>query len=94
MAELQRLRAAIREEVLTQKALAIELEMPLRTLEDYLSGKTKLSGELMFRITNHPRFTKYTLWLMTGRISSTEDQVAPTPTTLEKCGISVDLPKK
>lgn len=43
----------------------------------YESGKTIPNAEVIEQILNNPRFEKYTLWFMTGKIAPESGQIAP-----------------
>ncbi|EPU5151300.1 TPA: helix-turn-helix domain-containing protein [Salmonella enterica] len=56
-----------------------ELTGILETVQkSYETGKRENIGiETVMKITNHPRFKKYTLWLMTGDLAASTVQIAP-----------------
>ena len=43
----------------------------------YESGKTIPNAEVIEQILNNPRFEKYALWFMTGKIAPGSGQIAP-----------------
>lgn len=43
----------------------------------YETDRRALGSEMLLKITQHPRFEKYTLWLMTGKTSEAVGQVSP-----------------
>lgn len=43
----------------------------------YEEDKTVPNAEVITRILNHPRFEKYALWFMTGKIAPESGQIAP-----------------
>ncbi|AEJ57913.1 transcriptional regulator, XRE family [Escherichia coli UMNF18] len=43
----------------------------------YESGKTIPNAEVIEQILNNPRFEKYALWFMTGKIAPESGQIAP-----------------
>ncbi|WP_338511354.1 helix-turn-helix transcriptional regulator [Erwinia aphidicola] len=48
------------------------------TLKQYESGRREsISSEILLKITQHPRFQKYALWLMTDTTSEAAGQVSP-----------------
>ncbi|CNI40708.1 helix-turn-helix domain-containing protein [Yersinia mollaretii] len=51
--------------------------IPLSTLEKYDMGKFEPGGTALIKITQHPQFTKYTLWLMTGTEAPESGQISP-----------------
>lgn len=42
-----------------------------------LGRRGNIGVDTVMKITNHPRFKKYTLWLMTGDLSAASEQIAP-----------------
>lgn len=52
--------------------------VPAGNTKRYETGRTKSIGsEFLMMITQHPRFTKYTLWLMTDQIAPESGQISP-----------------
>ena len=43
----------------------------------YEAGKTVPNTEVNMSILNHPRFEKYALWFITGKIAPESGQIAP-----------------
>ncbi|HCQ9188330.1 MULTISPECIES: helix-turn-helix transcriptional regulator [Klebsiella] len=43
----------------------------------YEAGKTVPNTEVIMSILNHPRFEKYALWFITGKIAPESGQIAP-----------------
>ncbi|HGS6874738.1 TPA: helix-turn-helix transcriptional regulator [Klebsiella quasipneumoniae subsp. quasipneumoniae] len=43
----------------------------------YEAGKTIPNTEVIMSILNHPRFEKYALWFITGKIAPESGQIAP-----------------
>ncbi|EIV2010193.1 MULTISPECIES: helix-turn-helix domain-containing protein [Klebsiella] len=43
----------------------------------YEAGKTIPNTEVIMGILNHPRFEKYALWFITGKIAPESGQIAP-----------------
>lgn len=64
-------------EGLTRAALAELLDVPYETLKSYETKGVQLTEGVISKITNHPRFEKYTLWLMTGKTAPSAGQVSP-----------------
>ena len=65
-------------EGLTQTQLCEATGINLSTYKKYeLSLRTEISSIALLRITNNPRFKKYTLWLMTDEIAPACGQVSP-----------------
>ncbi|WP_342221383.1 helix-turn-helix transcriptional regulator [Candidatus Fukatsuia endosymbiont of Tuberolachnus salignus] len=51
--------------------------IPLSTLDKYEMGKFEPSGTALTKITQHPIFMKYTLWLMTDHAAPEAGQIYP-----------------
>lgn len=49
----------------------------LGTIRQYESSAREVGVETLLKVTTHPRFKKYTLWLMTGDIATATDQIIP-----------------
>ena len=93
----KRIKSIIKEERYSQREFAELIDIPLGTLESYLSERAELSGKALGKIANHEQFKKYTLWLMTGDVMPDAGQVCPAFSTQEKCGLTIgngDLQKK
>lgn len=52
--------------------------IPLSTLDKYDMGKFEPSGTALMKITQHARFMKYALWLMTDTTVPEAGQISPT----------------
>lgn len=65
-------------EGLSQFNFAVETGINGGTLRHYETGRRKSIGSLeLLKITEHPRFQKYTLWLMTGETIPEAGQISP-----------------
>ncbi|WP_439828403.1 helix-turn-helix domain-containing protein [Aeromonas enteropelogenes] len=51
--------------------------IPYTSLVYYESDKNSPDVQVVMKMLNHPKFTKYTLWFMTGQISPEAGQIAP-----------------
>lgn len=52
--------------------------IPAGNTKRYETGRIKSIGsDFLVKITQHPRFTKYTLWLMSGTTAPAAGQIAP-----------------
>jgi len=70
--------ALVREsERLNRKQLAEITEVPYGSLTYYESGRSIPPTNVIMKILQHPRFTKYTLWFMTDQTSPESGQIAP-----------------
>nr|WP_261158328.1 helix-turn-helix transcriptional regulator [Serratia entomophila] len=73
--KLKQIRTA---EGLTQPAFAKELGLGLSTVKNYESGQKNAGLSIVDKVANHPRFEKYTMWLMNGKTSEAAGQISPT----------------
>lgn len=73
----QKLRAIRKSEGITQKDMADMVGMSLGTIRNYETGFNTVGIQTIQTIVQHPRFTKYTLWLMTGNTAPAAGQVSP-----------------
>lgn len=64
-------------EGLTQAKLAEEIGISLGAIKNYETGQKGVGLSIVSKFTNHPRFKKYTLWLMTGDLTASTVQIAP-----------------
>ena len=77
-------------EELSQDAFAREIGMNLGTLRNYESGRRQsISSTELQKITTHPRFKKYALWLVTGEVAPEAGQISP---EIEQARIDSPLP--
>jgi len=65
-------------EGLSQSKFCEIMEMSISTLKKYEGGHAEPGGAVLVKITEHPRFEKYALWLMTGKSSEAAGQISPT----------------
>ncbi|HCB0601853.1 helix-turn-helix domain-containing protein [Klebsiella pneumoniae] len=69
---------AIREaEGLSQSKFCEIIGLSISTLKKYESGNFEPGGNALVKITTHPIFNKYTLWLMTDKTAPEVGQVSP-----------------
>ncbi|EEB5698568.1 helix-turn-helix domain-containing protein [Salmonella enterica] len=64
-------------EGLTQAKLAEETGISLGSIKNYESGQKEVGLLIVSKITNHPRFEKYTLWLMNDKTNEAAGQISP-----------------
>lgn len=65
-------------ECLSRSQFAELTGIPEGTQKSYETGKRENIGiDTVMKITNHPQFKKYTLWLMIGELSAATEQIAP-----------------
>ncbi|GEK13196.1 helix-turn-helix domain-containing protein [Aliivibrio fischeri] len=84
----KRLKSIMKEERYSQRSFAEAIGIPLRSLEDFLSERRVPRAAFVMKITNHPQFKKYTLWLMTGEVVPNSSQVCPSESIQKKYGIN------
>lgn len=53
------------------------LDIPYETLKGYEMKGVQMTEKNLTLFTSHPRFQKYTLWLMTGQTVPAAGQIAP-----------------
>ncbi|EPC5682504.1 helix-turn-helix transcriptional regulator [Pseudomonas aeruginosa] len=73
-AKLKAIRATER---LTQVEFCSLVDISLSSWKKYEASITDMGLAPVLKITNHPRFKKYTLWLMTGDTAPECGQVSP-----------------
>lgn len=74
----EKLKAIRIKEGLTQSELCDAAGLSLSSYKKYeLALRTEVSSIALLKITNHERFKKYTLWLMTGDVAPACGQVSP-----------------
>lgn len=66
-------------EGLTQAKLAEETGVSLGSIKNYESGQKEVGLLIVSKFTNHPRFKKYTMWLMSedGETCPEAGQISP-----------------
>lgn len=74
----EKLKAIRVKEGMTQSELCEATGLSLSSYKKYeLALRTEVSSIALLKITNHERFRKYTLWLMTGDIAPACGQISP-----------------
>lgn len=74
----EKLKVIRQAEGLTQMQLCEETGINISTWKSYeLKRRTEVSLLELLKLTKHPRFTKYTLWLMTDNACPECGQVSP-----------------
>ncbi|ECX4733866.1 helix-turn-helix transcriptional regulator [Salmonella enterica] len=73
----EKLRALREAEELSQAKFCDITGLSLNTLKKYERGNFEPSGNALLKITTHPQFQKYTLWLMTDKTAPQAGQIAP-----------------
>lgn len=83
----KKIKTIIKEERYSQREFAKLIDIPLGTLENYLSDRNELPAKIIAKIVNNEQFKKYTLWLMTGDVNPEMGQISPAFSTQEQCGL-------
>ncbi len=75
---VNRIRLIRHAEGLSQDAFAKETGLNYQTLRNYEGGRRgSIGSEQLAKITEHPRFEKYALWLVTGKTAPESGQISP-----------------
>lgn len=75
---VDRIRKIREAEGLSQDAFSKETGINFGSLRNYEGGRRKSIGsEQLAKITEHPRFKKYALWLVTGETAPESGQISP-----------------
>lgn len=64
-------------ERLNRREFSELVNIPYSTLSSYETRTKGMSMDSAMKILSHPRFIKYTMWLMTGEIAPEAGQIAP-----------------
>ncbi len=73
----EKVRALRDAEGLSQAKFCDIIGLSLNTLKKYEKGDFEPGGNALLKITTHPQFQKYTLWLMTDKTAPEAGQVSP-----------------
>ena len=71
-------------EDLSQFNFAVETGINMGTLRHYEAGRSIPGGKELLKITQHPRFMKYALWLMTDKTAPEAGQISPDLETVRR----------
>jgi len=77
MTVVERLKAIRAREGISQVALCGDVGLSISTYKKYEAGITEMGLAPFLKISNHPRFKKYALWLATGESAPDCGQVSP-----------------
>ncbi|MFJ3374806.1 helix-turn-helix domain-containing protein [Pseudomonas sp. NPDC086112] len=72
-----KLKAIRAKEALTQNEFCEVMGISISSYKKYEAGIAEMGAPPIFKIVNHPRFKKYTLWLMTGDVAPECGQISP-----------------
>lgn len=64
-------------EQLNRKEFAELLNVSYGTINNYETKGVTMTENILVKLTNHPRFEKYTLWLMNGKTNEAAGQISP-----------------
>ncbi|EOL9163620.1 helix-turn-helix domain-containing protein [Escherichia coli] len=81
--KLKAIRAA---EGLSQNEFCEVIDLSINTLRKYETGGYEPGGSALVKIAQHPRFQKYTLWLMSDITAPEAGQIAPVIKEEKKTG--------
>jgi transcriptional regulator with XRE-family HTH domain len=73
----EKIRAIRDAEGLTRQQFFELTGIPAGTQKYYETGRVESIGDILLKITQHSRFAKYTLWLMTDKTAPEAGQIAP-----------------
>ncbi|OSN02940.1 transcriptional regulator [Lonsdalea britannica] len=73
----EKLKAIRNAENLSQSQFAVITGISISTLKKVEAGYHDPGWLLLSKITQHPQFQKYTLWLMTDKTAPAAGQIAP-----------------
>ena len=75
---VSRIRPMREAEGMSRDEFARETGLKFQSVTNYELGRNKSIGsEQLEKITNHPRFQKYALWLVTGNTAPEAGQISP-----------------
>ncbi|WP_060489202.1 DNA-binding transcriptional regulator [Pseudomonas sp. NBRC 111121] len=72
-----KLKAIRAKEGVTQAEFCELLGISISTYKKYEAGMFEMGFNTLSKVTNHPQFTKYTLWLMIEQTAPECGQVSP-----------------
>ncbi len=90
----KRIKSIRMEEGLSQAELSQLTDIPIDSIKAYESERRSVNEGNLIKITCHPQFFKYALWLTTGQTAPESGQVCPEFSIQEKCGLIVDVAEK
>ncbi len=73
----EKIRLIRKEEGLTQPEFAEITGISLNTIKNFEVKGREITSQNLLIITNHPRFQKYALWLMTDQVAPEAGQISP-----------------
>ncbi|KAA1194743.1 MULTISPECIES: helix-turn-helix domain-containing protein [Photorhabdus] len=73
----EKIKAMRNAENLSQSQFCEIMQLPLSTLKKLEGGHNEPGWNTLSKLTQHPKFKKYTLWLMTDTTAPEAGQVSP-----------------
>lgn len=73
----EKLKAMRKAEGLSQHDVCQLLDFSISTLKKYESGAIEPGSAALMKYTTHPRFFKYSLWLMSNQTAEIAGQISP-----------------
>ncbi|MGB0664411.1 MAG: helix-turn-helix domain-containing protein [Pontibacterium sp.] len=73
----KKLRIIRKSEGLTGQEFSQLVDISANSLKKYETGVRTLSEQNILKVTNHPRFKKYALWLITDQTAPEIGQISP-----------------
>ncbi|MGF2654934.1 helix-turn-helix transcriptional regulator [Serratia marcescens] len=86
-----KLKAIRKAEGISQSQFCQLIDLPLPTIKKYESESYSPSIQNLMKITKHPRFKKYALWLTTDETAPEVGQISPA-LSLDGSGKQEDVP--
>lgn len=73
----EKVKAIRKVEQLSQVQFCEATGISISTVKKYETGLLEPGGGTLMKITKHPQFKKYTMWLMTGDVAPEIGQISP-----------------
>ncbi|KPU82201.1 XRE family transcriptional regulator [Psychromonas sp. PRT-SC03] len=83
----KKLKAIRIQEGLNQIELSQLIDISIDSIRSYETLRRTINEGNLIKITNHERFSKYTLWLMIGQTAPDSGQICPDFSIQERCDI-------
>lgn len=73
----EKLRAIRKAEHLTQPEMATAVAISLDTYKNYELARRPVGAQTLLAVSQHPQFSKYTLWMMANQTAPEAGQISP-----------------
>lgn len=73
----EKLRAIRKAEHLTQPEMATAVAISLDTYKNYELARRPVGAPTLLAVSQHPQFSKYTLWMMANQTAPASGQISP-----------------